>query len=462
MNTSDKDNILPKPNFQFSLGDDYSVRRQSTLLNSSTLDTIHYSTNRFNSYCNISTRFSPIHETKLTSDYRLKSLDFHFLDLPNSSLNNPLFSNSNQFSSDVSLCEKLGDGSFGDVYKMKDSNSSLYYAVKRIKHSGRIKHRNIQENTEVLNIRLLGDHLNLVRLHHVWEDHSYLFMQFDLCSTSLRTFLVANGPVPQSNLWWMLRDISAGLRYMHGRNYIHLDIKPDNLFLSLDRQVVKIGDFGLIFNLNKNQDDAIEGDSVYIAPELLRKCFGKPADVFSLGLTILELHTNVQLPKHGPLWHKLRHNDFSSISVKISRKTNALLLQMLQPSPQKRISIEDVCQFVKDQLCINKKFSTVYFHPFLCLLTLFNFLFNCIFSIIIGCSSIITKIKIFSSTVDMYFRSKHCSKSNNTFPIEILDGSQCNPIYSSHLITSTPLQGSKSFDLQEGVFSNLHHDLIES
>ena len=458
MNTSNKDKTLPKPNFKFSLGDENFVKRQSSLLNVSTPDAVHYSTNRFNSYCNINAPFSCINDGQASSDYKLNSLDFHHLDFPNRSFNNLTSPNPNQFYSDVSLCEKLGDGSFGDVYKMKDVSSNIYYAVKRIKHSGRMKHRDIEEITEVISTRILGDHINLVKLHHVWEDYSYFFMQFDLCSSSLKTFLVTNGPVLQSNIWWMLRDISAGLRYIHDRNFIHLDIKPANLFLSLDRQIVKIGDFGLIFNLSGNQDHAIEGDNVYMAPELLKKCFGKPADVFSLGLTILELHTNVKLPKHGPLWHKLRQNDFSSVFVKIPRETKALLFQMLQSSPEKRLSIEEVCQYTQEQLFINENLSSSYSHPFIYLLTLFYFLLQHMIALIFGVYYLIPKITIFSSRVNkICFHSKQCNNSNFSIPIKALDDSQCNPIDSTNIITSTPLQGMKSSNQQYRIFSN-HHD----
>lgn len=49
-----------------------------------------------------------------------------------------------------------------------------------------------------------------------------------------------------------------------------------------------------------------EGDSRYIAPELLQGRFTKAADIFSLGITILELACNLDLPKNGHLWQKLR------------------------------------------------------------------------------------------------------------------------------------------------------------
>lgn len=54
----------------------------------------------------------------------------------------------------------------------------------------------------------------------------------------------------------------------------------------------------------------MEGDSRYIAPELLKGQFSKAADIFSLGITILELACMLELPKNGYLWHELRNGVF--------------------------------------------------------------------------------------------------------------------------------------------------------
>lgn len=49
-----------------------------------------------------------------------------------------------------------------------------------------------------------------------------------------------------------------------------------------------------------------EGDSRYLAPEVMQGTVSTKADVFSLGLTLLEIVCTVDLPKCGELWHKLR------------------------------------------------------------------------------------------------------------------------------------------------------------
>ena len=56
-----------------------------------------------------------------------------------------------------------------------------------------------------------------------------------------------------------------------------------------------------------------EGDREYIGPEVLLGQYDKPADVFALGLIMLEIAGNVQLPDNGPTWQRLRSGDMSDV-----------------------------------------------------------------------------------------------------------------------------------------------------
>lgn len=56
-----------------------------------------------------------------------------------------------------------------------------------------------------------------------------------------------------------------------------------------------------------------EGDREYIGPEILLGQYDKPADVFALGLIILEIACNVFLPDNGPVWQSLRSGDLSAV-----------------------------------------------------------------------------------------------------------------------------------------------------
>lgn len=90
---------------------------------------------------------------------------------------------------------------------------------------------------------------------------------------------------------------------------VHLDVKLENIIIC-DNGSCKLGDFGLMIDLKGDLKNASEGDAKYLAPELMEGKFTKAADVFSLGISLLELATDISLPANGQLWHDLRDGVF--------------------------------------------------------------------------------------------------------------------------------------------------------
>lgn len=76
---------------------------------------------------------------------------------------------------------------------------------------------------------------------------------------------------------------------------------------------MKIGDFGMAAAWPAAPGIEGEGDREYIGPEILLGQYDKPADVFALGLIMLEIAGNVQLPDNGATWHRLRSGDISDV-----------------------------------------------------------------------------------------------------------------------------------------------------
>jgi serine/threonine protein kinase len=125
--------------------------------------------------------------------------------------------------------------------------------------------------------------------------------------------------LPESTLWKLCHDVSAGLSYIHGQNIVHLDIKPDNIFFVSHVRlgaICKIGDFGLARHVD-SMEEGEEGDTAYMSSELLLSSdlkYPKKCDIFSLGLTLYELSCdNLELPVEGPRWHELRCGDHDPI-----------------------------------------------------------------------------------------------------------------------------------------------------
>lgn len=50
-----------------------------------------------------------------------------------------------------------------------------------------------------------------------------------------------------------------------------------------------------------------DGDAKYLAPEVLEGIYKPSCDIFGLGISLLEIAADLQLPSHGPLWQQLRH-----------------------------------------------------------------------------------------------------------------------------------------------------------
>lgn len=114
---------------------------------------------------------------------------------------------------------------------------------------------------------------------------------------------VANKPWTEEELCCYLRDLASALALAHSRGIAHRDIKPSNIFLS--PTTVKLGDFGsAVGSHHPNSLPNIQGTMEYLSPEIRRYMVAKltscadhlsfdlfKSDVFSLGVTMLELVT---------------------------------------------------------------------------------------------------------------------------------------------------------------------------
>ncbi|KAK6951187.1 hypothetical protein Daesc_007718 [Daldinia eschscholtzii] len=159
---------------------------------------------------------------------------------------------------------------------------------------------------------------HILQLVNSWEDEGCLYIQTEYCEEgSLNAFLSfvgLKGRLDDFRIWKIMLEIGKGLKHIHDAGYIHLDLKPANIFINFEG-TLKIGDFGLTTALPIEKGPDLEGDREYLAPEALRGEIGKPTDMFSFGLIMLEIAANVKLPENGTTWAGLREGDFSEVPV---------------------------------------------------------------------------------------------------------------------------------------------------
>lgn len=320
--------------------------------------------------------------------------------------------------SQFDIMAKIGSGDFGEVFKVKSLTDGKFYAIKRTSISSNSDR--VRKLQEVRNHQTLPAHPNCVGFHDSWEEDGFLYIQTELCKTSLNQILGDwdDNRLPEQLIWEYLLDLLLAVKHLHDHDLIHMDIKPDNIFISFD-DTAKLGDFGLMcsvpdlnsskmvnskcntsFSLLSNttndslffdEDDLImvpddeeamltnsmnvstsssmsinnntsvttnnnncdedsidsidEGDSKYLASETMQGKFTKAADIFSLGITIFEIASGLELPKQGKVYHKLRHNEIEeSYFNGLSEDLVHIIKIMMEEDYSKRPTIEDLLQ----------------------------------------------------------------------------------------------------------------------
>lgn len=240
---------------------------------------------------------------------------------------------------------QLGEGSFGVVYKVRCRRDNRWYAVKEAHHKFRGERDRQQRLQEVAKHERLPPHPHCVRFVKAWEEDYRLYIQTELCRCSLASYAQENHSIPERTVWEYLVDLLLALKHLHDHNLVHLDIKPDNIFIAKEG-FCKLGDFGLVLDLALDDStDPLEGDACYLAPETMGGTFTKAADVFSLGITALELACDLELPGHGENWHMLRSGALPDyIAQRLSPELRAVIEEMMQPDPHKRPTVDQLLE----------------------------------------------------------------------------------------------------------------------
>ncbi|KAJ2892650.1 protein kinase [Zalerion maritima] len=200
------------------------------------------------------------------------------------------------------------------VEQLPSSPGPQVFAVKKITMP--LGNRDRQEKLREASILGSLSHDNVVRFVRAWEQLGHLYIQTEFCEIgNLSSYLLEvgkNGRLDDFRIWKMILEIGAGLEHIHDSGFIHLDMKPANVLID-NEGVLKIGDFGLASAWPANNSIEGEGDREYIAPEVLEGRYDKPADVFALGLIVLEIAGNVRLPGNGPTWRGLRTGSLKTV-----------------------------------------------------------------------------------------------------------------------------------------------------
>lgn len=140
--------------------------------------------------------------------------------------------------------EKLGEGTYGIVYKAQDRNNSEIVALKRIRLDNQEEGVPFTALREISLLKELS-HPNIVRLLDVLHSDKTLTLVFEYCNQDLRKYLdTASRAKSPPNVQSLLYQLMDGVAFCHEQRVLHRDLKPQNLLINKVGQL-KLADFGL-------------------------------------------------------------------------------------------------------------------------------------------------------------------------------------------------------------------------
>ena len=201
---------------------------------------------------------------------------------------NTLFANRYQ------LIKLLGRGGFSEVWLAKDNWTHLQIAIKVYAPGQGMDQDGLQDFCGELASVYDLNHSNLLKPQHVdtWQNMPYLIMAYCPAGSCVKRV----GKMTEPELWKLIHDVAAGLAYLHEKDVIHQDIKPDNILVDTEGNYL-ITDFGISTRARSTLRKSViggntsGGTTAYMGPERFSRqpAPTKASDIWSFGAMAFEL-----------------------------------------------------------------------------------------------------------------------------------------------------------------------------
>ncbi|KAG5846274.1 hypothetical protein ANANG_G00148040 [Anguilla anguilla] len=244
------------------------------------------------------------------------------------------------------LLEETELGAVGKTVRVKKEKDGKEYIIKGL-------HKSDSVMPEVAVLQGLKHPFIVQYLEH-FEDDMNVYIVMEYCeggnlSEEIKKQKDTGEYFPEDQILAWFVEICMAVEYVHEKNILHRDIKPQNIFLDKYGRT-RLGDFGLAKPLERSSGYArtVVGTFCYRSPEIIEEGpYGSKSDVWALGCVLYELcERRRAFPEENlrKLFNKIADGPYPSISEPFSTDLRDLVRDLLQKNPADRPSASDILE----------------------------------------------------------------------------------------------------------------------
>ena len=282
---------------------------------------------------------------------------------------------------DFELLIKLGEGSFGQVFKVRSKLNNKVYAMKKLniielkRNSEKVYQLTLNETSFLKGL----SHPHIIKYYKYFIEKDFLYIIIEFVENGdMDGFIEANKKFkkhfPEEVLWNIFLQCMDALSYIHSKGVIHRDIKPANLLMD-NNMSIKLGDFGVSAFKNNDENNqylnatyikeeekmkyhgTVVGTPLYMAKEVIEENeYDQKVDVYSMGVSFFEMcyfHIPKKIRKeqiNGQIIFKfIKIHSKEDKLLNYSKELLDIINLMLEEDKDKRKSSEEIYNTIKNE-----------------------------------------------------------------------------------------------------------------
>ena len=248
-----------------------------------------------------------------------------------------------------SIKKILGEGSYGKVYLVAHKETSMFRAMKQIRHDGIIDSKMVNNEIEI--IKKL-DYPNILKIYEFFSMNDNIYIITEYCPNGeLFKYIVDGFKFTEVHICAIIYQLLLTVYYCHINKIVHRDLKPENLMINgKDKDnhfMIKVIDFGTATIFKKSKMKTKIGSGYYMAPEVLNRSYNEKCDLWSVGVIMYILFSS-----EAPFRGKNDEETFNQILNKnpdltkskfsnVSEEAKDLIIKLLEKDYKKRLCALD-------------------------------------------------------------------------------------------------------------------------